>query len=265
MFDIKSLFKKKQVDPEEQRHAVADWAMNILILLFGTTTLVQAFVVPTASMESTIMIGDHMFVDKLAYSPSSGIGKMLLPYQEVKRGDVIVFRYPLNISMNYVKRVIGIPGDHLKIVDKTVHINGKPLDEKYKQHVLKRESGSIPYLDNFPMDPSLVPYRIYDRAREMLRDNIKDGELIVPPGSYFAMGDNRDNSEDSRFWGFVPRENIVGKPIFVWWSYNAPTSDWVSWDLSHFIDVGINFFSKTRWDRTPSFVRPVPIGGEPQR
>ena len=117
MFDYKRLFKKKQPEhPEEQRHAVADWAMNILILLFGTTTLVQAFVVPTASMETTIMIGDHMFVDKLAYSPASGIGKMLLPYSEVKRGDVIVFRYPLNIAMNYVKRCIGVPGDHLKIV-----------------------------------------------------------------------------------------------------------------------------------------------------
>ena len=261
MFDYKSFFKKKQPEnPEEQRHAVADWAMNILILLFGTTTLVQAFVVPTASMETTIMIGDHMFVDKLAYSPSSGIGKMLLPYSEVKRGDVIVFRYPLNIAMNYVKRAIAIPGDRLKIVDKVVHINGKPLDEKYKQHIFARNEPT-PYIDNFPMDPALAPFvRVYDRARDMLRDNVKDGELIIPEGMYFAMGDNRDNSEDSRFWGFVPRENIIGKPVFVWWSYDAPTKDWVTWDPAHFFDVAVNFFSKTRWDRTPSFVRPVPIG-----
>ena len=253
-------FKKKQSDvPEEPRHWAADWAMNILILIFGTATLVQAFVVPTASMETTIMIGDHMFVDKLAYSPSSSLGRMLLPYQEPKRGDVIVFRYPLNISQNYVKRVIGIPGDHIRLIEKQLHVNGKPVQETYKQHIDKNPNRSN-YLENFPGEPSQLDIRIYDRGREMLQSNVKDGELIVPPENYFAMGDNRDNSADSRFWGFVPRENIVGKPIFVWWSYDAPTQDWVSWDLSHFIDVGINFFSKTRWDRTMSRVKPVPIG-----
>ena len=249
-------FKKKEPEiPIEPRHWIADWAMNILILIFGTATLVQAFVVTTASMETTIMIGDHMFVDKLAYSPSSGIGKMLLPYEEVRRGDVIVFRYPLNISQNYVKRVIGIPGDHIRIVDKQLVLNGKPIEERYKQHTDKNLQV---YRDNFPPDPNFAAYR--ERAKDMLRDHVKDGELVVPESFYFAMGDNRDNSDDSRFWGFVPRENIIGKPLFVWWSYDAPTEAWVSWDISHFIDVGMNFFSKTRWEKTFSRVKSVPIG-----
>ena len=244
--------KKEQL--EEPRHWAADWALNILILLFGTSMLVQAFVVPTASMENTILIGDHMFVDKLAYSPASAVGKALLPYQEPKRGDVIVFRYPLKISENYVKRVIGIPGDHIKIINKQLYINGKPIDEKYKQHI---RGEVVPYLDNFPAEPF---FRIDQRALDMLRDNVKDGELVVPAESYFAMGDNRDNSADSRFWGFVPRENIVGKPLIVWWSYDAPTQDWVGFDLSHFVDVGLHFFTKTRWDRTLRFVKAQPIG-----
>ena len=98
-----------------------------------------------------------------------------------------------------------------------------------------------------------------DRAREMLANHVVNGELVVPSGFYFAMGDNRDNSLDSRYWGFVPRENIIGKPLLIFWSYNAPTEDWIGYDPGHFLDVARNFYSKTRWSRTLMLVRPHPI------
>jgi len=238
---------------ESTRDFVTEWSINILILLFGTTTLVQAFIVPTPSMDSTVRVGDHLLVDKLAYAPAGSISKYFLPYTEPKRGDIIVFRYPMDISQNYVKRVMGVPGDHIKIVDKQVYLNGKALTEPYIQHVAP---GIEPYRDNFPSSP-WGP--VYDRARDMLAKNVVNGELVVPPDSYFAMGDNRDNSLDSRYWGFVPRENIIGKPLVIFWSYDAPTEDWVDYSANHFIDLAFNFFKKTRWDRTLKLVRPYPV------
>src|SRR6202451_485405 len=117
------------------RDFVSEWTINILILLFGTTTLVQAFIVPTLSMDKTVRVGDHLLVDKLAYAPPGAVSRYLLPYTQVKRGDIIVFRYPLDISQNYVKRVVGVPGDHIRLVDKVVYLNGKPLtNEPYTQH-----------------------------------------------------------------------------------------------------------------------------------
>lgn len=232
---------------------VTEWALNILILLFGTTTLVQAFIVPTPSMDATVRVGDHLLVDKLSYSPSDGFSKHLLPYTEPKRGDIIVFRYPMDISQNYVKRCMGIPGDHIKVVDKDLYLNGKKLTEPYVHHMFPRME---PYRDNFPSEP-YGP--VYDRAKEMLANHVVNGEVVVPEGSYFAMGDNRDNSLDSRYWGFVPRENIIGKPLVIFWSYDAPTEDWVDYNANHFIDLAKNFFKKTRWDRTLKLVRGYPV------
>jgi signal peptidase I len=238
---------------ESTRDFVHEWSLNILILLFGTTALVQAFIVPTPSMDTTVMVGDHLLVDKLSYAPAGALSKQLLPYTEPKRGDVIVFRYPMDIRQNYVKRVIGVPGDHIRVADKVVYLNGKPLTEPYTQHVFP---GIEPYRDNFPSEP-YGP--VYDRAREMLANHVMNGELVVPPGSYFAMGDNRDNSLDSRYWGFVPRENIIGKPLVIFWSYDAPTEDWVGNTGNHYADLFKNFFVKTRWDRTLKLVRGTPI------
>ena len=246
---------------ESTRDFISEWAINIIILLFGTTTLVQAFIVPTPSMDTTVMVGDHLLVDKLSYAPAGSFSKHFLPYTEPKRGDVIVFRYPLNIQENYVKRLMGVPGDHIKVVDKVVYLNGKALTEPYVQHCPPacapgQRPGIEPYRDNFPSTP-WGP--VYDRAREMLEQNVVNGELVVPPGSYFAMGDNRDNSSDSRYWGFVPRENIIGKPLVIFWSYDAPTEDWVDYNANHFIDLAKNFFSKTRWNRELMLVRGYPI------
>ena len=238
---------------DSARDFIHEWSLNILILLFGTTTLVQAFIVPTGSMESTVLIGDHLLVDKLSYAPSDPITRHLLPYTEPKRGDVIVFRYPMDIRQNFVKRVIGIPGDHIRVVDKVVYVNGKALTEPYTQHIDPRIE---PYRDNFPSQP-YGP--VADRAQEMLANHVQNGELVVPPDNYFAMGDNRENSLDSRYWGFVPRENIIGKPLVIFWSYDAPTEEWAGDSGSHYLDLAKNFFTKTRWNRTLKLVRGIPI------
>jgi signal peptidase I len=238
---------------DSTRDFVHEWSLNILILLFGTTTLVQAFIVPTPSMDTTVQVGDHLLVDKLSYSPAGFVSRHFLPYTDPKRGDIIVFRYPMDIQQNYVKRVIGVPGDHIRVVDKVVYVNGKPLQEPYVQHVFP---GIEPYRDNFPSAPYGL---VVDRARHMLEEHVSGGELVVPANNYFAMGDNRDNSLDSRYWGFVPRENIIGKPLVIFWSYDAPTEDWIGYDPSHFLDVARNFFGKTRWERTLKLVRGYPL------
>ena len=252
---------KKFVD--STRDFVTEWTINILILLFGTTTLVQAFIVPTPSMDATVMVGDHLLVDKLSYSPAGVLSKHLLPYTEPRRGDIIVFRYPMDIQQNYVKRVMGVPGDHIHLVNKVVYLNGHALNEPYTQHCPPTcapgmQPGIDPYRDNFPNAPPNSPL-VVERARQMLAEHVENGELVVPPGFYFAMGDNRDNSLDSRYWGFVPRENIIGKPLVIFWSYDAPTEDWVDYSIGHFVDLAEHFFTRTRWNRELKLVRGIPI------
>src|ERR1700730_14875081 len=205
------------------RGSIAEWAVTILILLFGTSTIAQPFVIPTSSMHNTLLTGDHLIVDKLAYAPQGPISKYLLPYEDVKGGDIIVFRHPSLIAVDDVKRVLQRPSDHIKLVNKQVFVNGRPLEEPYTIHL----DNFMNYRDNFPQgEPDYVPDpKMLERALAMLRDDVVNGELVIPPGSYFAMGDNRDNSLDSRYWGLVPRENIMGKPTIVLWSYDAPTED----------------------------------------
>lgn len=249
----------KQPQTERQapvRGFIAEWTVTILMLLFGTTAILQAFVVPTGSMESNILIGDHLLVDKLAYAPDHGPTRHLLPYEEVKRGDIIVFRWPMDISQNYVKRVIGVPGDRIRLENKTVYLNGHKLNEPYVQHI---SSYMDEYRDNFPTRPNV---RVPERALDMLRDNVVNGEVVVPAGQYFAMGDNRDNSLDSRYWGFVPRANIIGKPVVIFWSYDAPTEQLANPNPvspDHMWDLAQHFFTKTRWDRTFRLVRGYPL------
>jgi signal peptidase I len=234
------------------RGFVAEWTVTIILLLFATTTLVQAFVIPSASMESTLLIGDHVLVDKLVYAPQDGAAAHALPNRGVRRGDIIVFRYPLDIKEDYVKRAIGIPGDHIRFVDQQLILNGKPVKEPYTQH-----SASYPdaYRDNFPVAPA-VPLR--PRAMEMLQNHV---ELVVPKDFVFAMGDNRDDSDDSRYWGLVPRENIVGTPVIIYWSYEASTLDLTNGNigLDHIVDVFTHFFTKTRWKRTFNLTRGYPL------
>ena len=240
------------VPPDYPRSALAEWTITILLLLFLTTTLVQAYVIPTGSMEDTLLIGDHLLVDKLAYAPSGPVSKYLLPYNDVHRGDVIVFRYPVDIRQTFVKRVIGEPGDRLRIVNKQVYRNGSPINEPYKYH---KTDYIAPYRDNFPSEPDVMVDR---GAIDMLEHHVVNGEVVVPPNMYFAMGDNRDNSLDSRYWGFVPRENIIGKPLIIYWSYDAPSADLQdpSIGAGHILDVAKNFFVKTRWNRSFRLIHP---------
>lgn len=227
----------------------ADWAAQLTILLFVTSTVAMPYVIPSGSMEGTLLTGDHVIVDKLAYAPHGAASGRALPYREPQRGDIVVFRYPSDISKNYVKRVIGAPGDRIHLERGVLVRNGARVSEPYAQFIAAPPDD---YRDNFPGPP---PANLPARAMAMLRENVKGGELVVPEGNYFVMGDNRNNSEDSRYWGFVSRENITGRPLLVYWSYDAPTEDLMDSSLGHFVDVALHFVSKTRWDRTLRLVR----------
>jgi signal peptidase I len=244
----------------KKQKSVVEWAVNILVLLFGITTLAQPYVIPTGSMEGTLLVGDHLLVDKLAYAPAGPFSKHILPYQQPKHGDIIVFQYPADINTTLVKRLIGQPGDRLKINRGMVYRNGIRLNEPYVFHKYAYD----PAFDNFP-NPCCRPVKEHlalQAQRQMLETNVVNGEVLVPANMYFAMGDNRDNSSDSRYWGFVPRENIVGKPFLIYWSYQASTEDLTGETASsvftHFVDLGEHFFTRTRWERTLKLVRGVP-------
>ena len=242
-------------DPDDEpRGAIAEWVITILLLLFLTTTLVQAYVIPTGSMEDTLLIGDHLLVDKLAFAPSGWLSSKILPYSDVKRGDIIVFRYPVDIRQTFVKRAIGVAGDRIRVVNKEVYRNGVKLNEPYKYN---KTDYLDAYRDNFPGEPNVM---VDQRAIDMLQNHTVNGEVVVPPNTVFAMGDNRDSSLDSRYWGFVPRENIIGKPLIIYWSYDAPTDQLQdpSIGLDHVKDIALNFFSKTRWNRTFRRIRGYP-------
>jgi signal peptidase I len=210
-------------------------------------------------MEDNLLVGDHLLVDKLAYAPSGALGKYLLPYESPKHGDIIVFRDPANVNQTLVKRVIGVPGDRLKMTNRTVYRNGGALNEPYVYHKFPYD----PARDNFPGEAfGAETARQAELQRDMLEHHVVNGEIVVPPGCYFAMGDNRDNSLDSRYWGFVPRDNIIGKPLLIYWSYQASTEDLVGASvdsvLTHFVDVGEHFFTRTRWNRMFRVIRGFP-------
>lgn len=245
----------------QRQDSVWETLRSLILVLAGVlcirTFVAEATVIPTGSMESTILIGDHVFLNKLLYGPRLPYTNWRLPpLREVHRLDIVAFRYPRNPSVMFVKRVIGVGGDVVRIEDKKVYLNGKPLFEPYAQFQF---SSILPLRDNFPPTPSVLETLPaawgLDPAwtREMPNFLRKDG-LHVPPGYLFVMGDNRDNSLDSRFWGFVPLENVVGEPLFVYWSYDAPTRDWTADSLAARLrfDGSIikNFLNRTRWSRT---------------
>ena len=167
---------------EPPRGFIAEWAVTIILLLFGTTNLVQAFVIPTGSMEDTLLIGDHLLVDKLAYAPQGPVSKYVLPYREPKRGDIIVFRYPIDIQQTFVKRCIGVPGDRIRLVNKQLYLNGHAVSEPYVYHKSEMIDS---YRDNFPGEPNV---RVPEAAIDMLTNHARHDEIVVPPGYYFAMG-----------------------------------------------------------------------------
>ena len=191
----------------------------IVIAIFIITFCVQPFRIPSESMESTLLVGDFLLVDKQAAAPD-GAGT-LLPTAAVHRGDVIVFHDPVDSALHLVKRVIGLPGDHLRLHEGRVYINGHALTEPY---AIYRPSPPDNFRDNFPRlqapDPEIDSHW-WIRMRSLIENN----ELIIPTGNYFVLGDNRNDSEDSRYWGFVPREAIVGQPLLIYFSLQQPTGD----------------------------------------
>ena len=225
-------------------NAIAENVGVVLLFLFGTTSIVQGNIIPTSSMEPTLLVGDHVLVDKAVFAPEDPLLGDLMPYREIERGDIVVFRFPLDPTEYYVKRAIGLPGDRVRIEDKQVWVNNRALSEPYKQHLSPYRAA---YRDDFPAPP---PAGSRPEALEMLR-HVNGGELVVPPGRYFVLGDNRDHSDDSRFWGFVPRENIAGTPFLIYWSYDASTEQLLDrFSPRHIGDLALNFFGKTRWERT---------------
>jgi signal peptidase I len=221
---------------------------TVVIAIFVITFIVQAFQIPSESMQNTLLVGDYLLVNKLCYG-GHGLGDHLMPYQTIKRGDVIVFHYPVDPQQHFVKRVIGLPGDRLRMVNKKVLINGKPLDEPYVRFL---EPPNNLFRDNFPR-VDIPAIGLEGKWWLEMRKLVEDGQLIIPEGHYFVMGDNRDDSQDSRYWGFVPRENIIGRPLVIYWSVrdwdkNPPGS--LPGRLYHLAYAVTHIFQITRWNRT---------------
>ena len=231
--------------------------VTVILALFGVTFILQAFKIPSSSMEDTLLIGDHLLVNKFVHGYNRGnwIARVL-PYDSIRRGQIVVFKFPNNPSQHYVKRVIGLPGDRLRILNRQVYINGAPLAEPYKIH---KQPFPDPFRDNFPPEDGAFTLQMQaDWAEEILKYQ-RGNELIIPAGKYFVMGDNRDASADSRYWGFVDRGNIVGRPVLIYWSWNGSAADYrpsgLGSRLGQISYVFTHLFSDTRWDRTFRLVR----------
>lgn len=225
--------------------------ITILLALFGTTFIAQAYKIPSESMEPTLLVGDHLLVNKFIFGGTGAWYDKFLPYRDIRRGDVIVFRYPYENHPNYVKRVIGLPGDRLRIVNGRVLIDGTPLSEPYVTH---DPLFADQFAENFP--PRGQSYFAFGLAPEWARyllTQTRDGEIVVPPDRYFVLGDNRDRSADSRYWGFVRRDAIIGRPMFIYWSVRASDEDYANRGLPATLygieQTLVHLPSRTRWNR----------------
>src|SRR5271166_2747718 len=223
-------------------------ATTIVIAVFVITFIVQAFQIPSESMEKTLLIGDYLLVDKVHYGHSRFWGR-LLPYHAIHRQDIIVFRYPVNPKQHFVKRVVAVPGDRVRLINKHVYVNGVRQDDDYATFNWAQHDK---FRDNFPDGNSFgdrISANWFQQAKKLLEDN----ELIVPEGSFFVLGDNRDDSYDSRYWGFVPAENIVGRPLLIYFSMDrtapALASELPSDRLSSLAHNVTNLVESLRWRR----------------
>ncbi len=227
--------------------------VTVILALFGTSFVVQAFKIPSASMEGTLLIGDHLLVNKFIFGGRGAWYEKLLPYRQLERGDIIVFKYPYADHQHFVKRVIGLPGDRLKMVDQEVYINGKGLRESYVVHDSSAPYDPLNY--NFPPPGNqLITSAMQMEWAHEMRKYMRGEEIVVPPGKYFAMGDNRDRSLDSRYWGFVDRDAIMGRPFLIYWSVEAKSSDYNAESTFWSRLIGVfqtlaHLPSRTRWSR----------------
>ena len=244
--------------------AVASICSVLVVGLFILTLLGQNFVIPSGSMENTLLIGDHLLVDRITLAPPTK-WMPLMHYREPKRGDILVFIKPVmdedpaTHEMEYltlVKRCIGVPGDHIHLHDGVVYVNGQPYPLPPTGQMTPVSPSDQVFLDEFPAVPPIAePGNYKPESWEVdFHNHVVNGEIVVPPGHYFMMGDNRHNSADSRFWGFVPRANVMGRPLFNYWSFETPDDQYqqpglgnqVAW-MGH---VALHFFTETRWNRT---------------
>ncbi len=205
----------------------------VILALFVRTWVVQAFKIPTGSMENNLLIGDHLLVNKFVSGPTAtGLERTLLPVRDPRRGEVVVFKYPNEPERDFIKRVIGLPGDTVELRNKKVYINGQPLDEPY-----------VHFLEPASESQEVTSFDVRERY----------GPVRVPANQYFVMGDNRDNSQDSRYWGFLPRDYIKGRSLMIYWSYEAEREDYLAEGagatLRRMFSVVTHFFTRTRWER----------------
>lgn len=242
--------------------AVASICSVLVVGLFILTFLAQNFVIPSGSMENTLLVGDHLVVDRIALAPPAK-WMPLVRYREPRRGDIVVFIKPVaepepdaEGKPQYfflVKRLIGVPGDHIHLRDGIVILNGVAQYQPHAQPTTPENYQE--FLDEFP---SVPPYPQPGGATESwavdFPSHVVNGDLIVPPDMYFMMGDNRHDSLDSRFWGFVPRQNIIGRPLFNYWSFETPESVYeepgIAPRFAWMVHVALHFFTETRWSRT---------------
>jgi signal peptidase I len=231
---------------------VVSWFWVILAFLLIEGTLVQARVIPSGSMEPTVLIGDHLIVSRIGYDAGIPFTPYHVPlWRNPKRQQITVFRAPLPDEgfPDFIKRCIGVPGDRIKIVEGKVYVNGTALDEPYVQHA---PDAAVSPVENFPSQSYELTFSDRPEWAAELAANTVNGELVVPPGKYFMMGDNRDNSNDSRFWGFVPRENIIGTPVLIYMSIDAPEEAWEPGHIGErfgtYLDAIIHP-SEIRWKR----------------
>jgi signal peptidase I len=245
------LFSPDKRVEETPFEALASICSVLVIGLFMLTFLAQNFVIPSGSMEKTLLVGDHLLVDRITLAPPA-FWMPLVHYREPKHGDIVVFLKPGEPDMFLVKRLIGVPGDHIHLRNGVVIRNGVALNEPYAK--LRPEDFYSPYIDDFPSVPTSEANGVTAEWAVDLPNHIEGNDLVVPPGMYFMMGDHRHNSLDSRFWGFVPRANIVGRPLFNYWSFKTPDEqmdkttlpDRIAW----MVHVALHFFTDTRWSRT---------------
>jgi signal peptidase I len=250
----------KRKNPEKHKEtlpeSIASIASVFVAGLFIITFVVQAFEIPSGSMEDTLLIGDHVFVDRLTPAQKAGYVGPFMPYRTPHRGEVIVFLHPTEPGMYVVKRIMGVPGDRIHLENGKLFVNGQPQNEPY----LNPDHGFYnAYRDDFPKYSAAGVPSVASEWPMILRSNIQNGDLVVPKDSYFGMGDNRSNSLDSRYWGFIPQANLIGRPLFIYWSFETPSDEYQHTSLTDragfIFHIITHFFTETRWNRMFHMVR----------